>query len=82
MVLTMRTTLSIDDDVLTVARGLAERDDKTIGEVISELARRALRAPDDQYKFETRNGVPLLPVKKGSLPVTTELINRLRDEVP
>lgn len=78
----MRTTLTIDDDVLTVARGLAERDDKTVGEVISDLARKALRTPDDRYEFETRNGVPLLPVRKGSLPVTTELINRLRDEMP
>jgi hypothetical protein len=78
----MRTTLSIDDDVLVAARGLAERDDKTIGEVISDLARQALQAPRDQFEFETRNGVPLLPVRKGSLPVTTELINRLRDEMP
>jgi len=78
----MRTTLSIDDDVLVAARGLAERDDKTIGEVISDLARQAMQAPRDQFEFETRNGVPLLPVRKGSLPVTTELINRLRDEMP
>ncbi|SMH50224.1 CopG family transcriptional regulator [Mesorhizobium australicum] len=78
----MRTTLTIDDDVLMIARGLAERDDRTIGDVISDLARQALRAPRDQYAFETRNGVPLVPVKKGSLPVTTELVNRLRDEMP
>ncbi len=78
----MRTTLTIDDDVLMIARGLAERDDRTIGDVISDLARQALRAPRDEYEFETRNGIPLVPVRKGSLPVTTELINRLRDEMP
>ena len=78
----MRTTLTIDDDVLTAARGLAERDDKTVGEVVSELARKALRANEEKSAFETRDGVPLVPVKKGSLPVTTELINRLRDELP
>ena len=38
----MRTTLTIDDDVLEAARGLAERDRKTVGEVISELAREAM----------------------------------------
>ncbi len=78
----MRTTLTIDDDVLIAVRSLAERDDRTVGEVISDLARKALRAPDEQAGFETRDGVPLVPVRKGSLPVTTELINRLRDEAP
>ena len=78
----MRTTLSIDDDVLEAARGLAERDRKTVGEVISDFARKAMQAPEDRFEFETRNGVPLLPVRKGSLPVTTELVNRLRDELP
>ena len=33
----MRTTLAIDDDVLAVAKHLAEREQKTIGEVISSL---------------------------------------------
>ena len=77
----MRTTLAIDDDVLEAARGLAERDQKSLGEVISGLARKALQSPD-HFVFETRTGVPLLPVRKGALPVTTELINRLRDEMP
>ena len=78
----MRTTLTIDDDILAVARGIAERDNKTVGEVVTELARKALQAPQDSPKFETRNGVPLVPTRKGSLPVTTELVNRLRDEMP
>lgn len=41
----MRTTLSIDDDVLYAARSLARREGRALGEVISELARRALQAP-------------------------------------
>ena len=35
----MRTTLSIDDDVLAAAKGLAARQNKTVGEVVSALAR-------------------------------------------
>jgi metal-responsive CopG/Arc/MetJ family transcriptional regulator len=77
----MRTTISIDDDVLMVARGLAERDNTTVSKVISDLARKALEAPQDEPSGE-QNGIPLLPVKKGSLPVTIELVNRLRDEMP
>jgi hypothetical protein len=64
-----------------IARGLAERDHVPIGKIISDLARKALEAPRDEPCGE-RNGIPLLPVKKGSLPVTIELVNRLRDEVP
>lgn len=76
----MRTTLTIDDDVLAAARGMAEREDKTVGEVISTLARKALEAPREHPK--TRNGVPLLPVRNKGVPVTMELVNRLRDERP
>lgn len=41
----MRTTLSIDDDVLFAAKSIALREGRSVGEVVSELARRALQAP-------------------------------------
>jgi len=75
----MRTTLSIDDDVLAAAKGLARREGTSVGEVISALARKSLRpakAPS------TRNGIPLLPARSGATPVTPELVNDLRDEIP
>jgi hypothetical protein len=37
----MRTTLDIDDDILAAAKERAQRERKSIGTVISELARRA-----------------------------------------
>ncbi|WP_027232291.1 hypothetical protein [Phyllobacterium sp. UNC302MFCol5.2] len=76
----MRTTLAIDDDVLAAAKGLAERQRKTVGEVISTLARKGLQAPTARQA--TRNGVPLLPAGNNSTPVTMELVNQLRDELP
>jgi hypothetical protein len=76
----MRTTLAIDDDILAAAKHLAERDQRTIGEVISSLARQGL-ARTGQTRTE-RNGVPLLPSKAVSSPVTMELVNQLRDEAP
>jgi hypothetical protein len=76
----MRTTLSIDDDVLAAAKSLAAMQRKTVGEVISELTRNALR-PNVQ-KAKARNGVPLLPVRAGAAAVTPELVNQLRDELP
>ena len=73
----MRTTLSIDDDVLFAARALAEQQRRSVGDVVSDLARQSLRRPRRQ---KTRNGVPLLPVRNPDVVVTLELVNKLRDE--
>jgi hypothetical protein len=75
----VRTTLDIDDDVLQAAREPAENRRKTIGQVITDLARQAL-APSGRRAV--RNGVPLLARRRrGSPKSTMDLVNRLRDEV-
>jgi len=74
----MRTTIAIDDDVLTAAKAIARQRSQTVGKVVSELARSALRPPAASGE---RNGVPLLPVRKPGAIVTPEIVNRLRDEV-
>lgn len=74
----MRTTLAIDDDVLEAARDMASRQSKSIGEVISGLARNALRPKKSSPTM--RNGILLLPDREDAPPVTMELVNRLRDE--
>ncbi|MGC1300193.1 MAG: hypothetical protein WA869_34640 [Alloacidobacterium sp.] len=76
----MRTTLVIDDDVLSVAKEMAAIEKKSVGEVISSLARRALTPTESRLK--TRNGVPLLKVRKGAQRVTSELVHQLREELP
>ena len=75
----MRTTLAIDDDILAAAKYLAERDQKTLGEVISALARQGLSRTTKTSKAQ-RNGIPLLPNRRGGMAVTLELVNQLRDE--
>jgi hypothetical protein len=77
-VMAMRTTLALDDDVLAAARSLAARQHKSVGEVISALARQSLRR--EAPISATRNGVPLLQVSVDAKPVTLELVNQLRDE--
>jgi len=42
----MRTTLSIDDDVPIAVKERARRENRTAGEVLSELARRTLTQAD------------------------------------
>ena len=76
----MRTTLSIDDDVLAAAKALADAQHKTTGEIISALARQALQPGSAPRRY--RNGVPLLEVKSNATPVTMKLVNQLRDELP
>lgn len=80
----MRTTLDIDDDVLAAARETARRDKRTIGDVVSELARRSLtgdtaprRRPSDKHGLRAL-GIEPLP-KRGGI-VTNELIDQLRDD--
>ena len=75
----MRTTLAIDDDVLAAAKEMATTEWKSVGEVISSLARNALRPA--QARQKTRNGVPLLPVRPGAPRVTSELVRKLQEEL-
>lgn len=76
----MRTTLDIEDDVLQAAKELAQREGSTAGQVLSELARRALtsRLPLPSHRPANRGGVPVLP-SRGEV-VTLEKVRRLRDE--
>ena len=75
----VRTTLTIDDDVLAAAKAIAEREKRPIGEILSELARRSLHR---SIPTASRHGIPLLPAKADAKPVTLDIVNRLRDELP
>ena len=74
----MRTTLDIDDDILHAVEGIAAQSGKSIGKVLSELARSAL---GDLSHSGTRNGFPLFETHAGSETATVERINQLRDEL-
>lgn len=75
----MRTTLTIDDDVLQAAKEIAANRGTSTGRVLSDLARRGL---EPRSAPRVRNGVPLMRRRpKGSRRPTMELVNRLRDEV-
>lgn len=75
----MRTTLAIDDDVLAAAKEMAATERKSVGEVISALARQAMRP--ETPRRSTRNGVPLLPVRSPVTRVTSELVRQLQEEL-
>ncbi|PZM13141.1 CopG family transcriptional regulator [Rhizobium tubonense] len=73
----MRTTLAIaiDDDVLAAANVIAAQQGRSVGQVISDLARRQL---NQAQPVQERNGIPLLIAKPGSPPITLEFVNKHR----
>lgn len=73
----MRTTLDLDDELLAAAKELARQRGITLGEVISDLARKSLERKGSPTM---RNGVPLFVPKRGAAKPDLGLVNRLRDE--
>jgi hypothetical protein len=76
----MRTTLSIDEDVLAAAKEIAAAERKTLGAVISALAREALQAKRSPHR--SRKGIPILAVRPGTPIVSSELVRKLDLELP
>jgi hypothetical protein len=72
----MRTTLDIDDGVLAAARAIAEAEHRSLGSVISELARRGL-APSQRG---AGRDFPTFDVSRDAPPITPDLVDRALDE--
>ena len=69
--------MEIDDDLVQVARQLAQQRGTTMGQIISQLARLAM---EPKSAPRTRNGVLLFELKPGARKPSMALVNRLRDE--
>ena len=90
----MRTTLDIDDDILAAAKDLAKAEGRTMGQVISDLARRGLTAPSriagpghigapglaEPAAAFLMDDWPTFPDRDGP-PVTSAMIERIEDEL-
>jgi hypothetical protein len=75
----MRTTLNIEEDVLRAAKEIAQQRGMTVGQVLSDLARKSLTRKSPVSK---KHGLPLFPIQADAKIVTMELVNQLRDELP
>lgn len=77
----MRTTLNLDEDVLLAVKERARREGRSVGVVLSELARQALtaRAPGSTGTEEFHGFRPLPP---RGMPVSNALIDQLREDEP
>lgn len=75
----MRTTVTLDDDVLDLARRQARLRGQSLGKVLSDLIRRGLRAPTPALE---EDGVVMFQLPEDSPVVTTDDIRRLESELP
>lgn len=77
----MRTTLTIDDDVLAAARSLARARSEPLGQALSELARRGLSSTGPSRGARRAAGFPTFSVPRNARPITLEDVRKAEDEV-
>jgi hypothetical protein len=73
----MRTTLDIDDHVLGVARALSREQGRSLGSIVSELARRGLA---ERHSTSAQTGLPTFDVRADARPITLEMVREAMDE--
>jgi predicted CopG family antitoxin len=75
----MRTTLRLADDVYRAIKDLAEAEDRSFGEVASDLIRYGLRR---KAKVRYDRHFPVFDVAEDSPPITLETVKRALDDEP
>ncbi|MGH9109830.1 MAG: CopG family transcriptional regulator [Acidimicrobiales bacterium] len=77
----MRTTVNVDDDVLLAVQERARREHRSVGALLSELARMGLRGAG--RVDEGRTGLHgFLPLEHRGTTVSNALIDELRELTP
>jgi len=74
-----RTTLTIADDALNIAKVHAARHRMTLGEAVSELVRQAV---DQPLVTDSRNGFQVVRLNHRSPRVTAALVDKLSYDLP
>jgi hypothetical protein len=73
----MRTTLTLDDDILELAARQAKLRGVSLGKTVSDLLRRGLNAPTPS---QGKGGLVVFQLPADSPPVTTEEVRRIEAE--
>jgi hypothetical protein len=73
----VRTTLKIDDDVYEAAIALARSEGKSLGEIVSRLARRGLMP---RLEPRRKGAFPVFKVSPGAKALTPEMVRRALDD--
>ncbi len=77
MMLSVRTTLQIDDDLYQAAKSIAMAEHKTVGQIISTLLRKALFSKD--YR-EGADDIPSFRVSESAPPLTLEMVREADED--
>lgn len=72
----MRTTLTLDEDILRAARSLAQAQAISLGAAVSELARRGLQ----RSRPAAAEDFPVFQVSPNARTITLEDVKSLEDE--
>jgi hypothetical protein len=78
----MRTTVTLDDDVLLAVQERARREKRTAGKVLSDLAREALTCQHYRADEPTPERHGFAPLPHRGPAVSNALIDRLREDEP
>ena len=73
----MRTTRTLEQDVLAAARKLAEERSESLGKVVSDLIRRGLEA---ESPVKPKSGLPRFKVPRTASPLSLADVKRDEDE--
>jgi len=73
----MRTTLNIDDDLIRTVRSIADRQNVSLGSVVSSLIRTGLER-DTAYRFD--NGIPVFEVREDARIITLNDVRSTDDD--
>lgn len=74
----MRTTVNLPDDVLRVARSLADLKGISLGDALAELARAGLKPA---VRINTKTAFPSFEVSNNANPITLEQTLQQEDEL-
>lgn len=78
MIIMMRTTLNLPDDVGQVVRAIAESKGISMGDAAAELIRRGLHS---ENRLGEDGGIPCFSVKIDAKPITLEQTLAIEDEI-
>lgn len=77
----MRTKLQLDQDILEAAKALAETKNKSLGKVVSDLARKGLGSQESKVGTITDSPpFPVFDLPPDAPPLTPELVRRALED--
>ena len=74
----VRTTVNIDNDLMKVLRGIAESRRTSLGKVVSDLLRKALRPTELR---PDHGAFPLFRVSENAPPITLDDVKRAEEDL-